>query len=157
MSYEFIKLSEVEQVETSYNANLLIEENGEIKRLSTANINFGGSGNQVQADWNETDDTSPAYIANKPSMAGNNIIKYTLSCGGQMYLNGEAQTVQQVVDAWESGAVLRFNWDWDSGTVAGRNPIINMSYELGCGGMMGTIVYLDSYNDGMTINNYGIR
>lgn len=92
MSYEFIKLSEVEKVDAPHNASLLIEEGGEIKRLSTENVNFGGSMQQVQADWNEKDDTSPAYIANKPDVSGNTPIIYMLDCGGQMYLNGEAQT-----------------------------------------------------------------
>ena len=31
----------------------------------------GGSGTQVQADWNETDSTSPAYINNKPTGLSN--------------------------------------------------------------------------------------
>ena len=29
----------------------------------------GGSGEQVQADWNQTDDTQVDYIKNKPSLA----------------------------------------------------------------------------------------
>lgn len=105
MSYEFIKLSEVEKVDTSYNANLLIEENGEIKRLSTENINFGGSGNQVQADWNETDDTSPAFIANKPSVV-TEVYNFSIASGG-IYLNGSTQTLNTLKKWWDSGADLR--------------------------------------------------
>lgn len=57
---EFKKLSAVEAVETvSETANVLIEENGVIKRAAKSEIG-------AQADWAETDENSPAFIKNKP-------------------------------------------------------------------------------------------
>ena len=57
---EFKKLSAVEAVETvSETANVLIEENGVIKRAAKSEIG-------AQADWAEMDESSPAFIKNKP-------------------------------------------------------------------------------------------
>ena len=64
MAYEFTKLSDVVLNETpNLTANVLIEEDGEIKKAPKSAI---GS----QADWNETDETNPAYILNKPTSLG---------------------------------------------------------------------------------------
>lgn len=64
MAYEFTKLSDVTLADTiESSANVLIEENGEIKKVSKSAIG-------AQADWNETDETSPAYILNKPESLG---------------------------------------------------------------------------------------
>lgn len=124
MSYEFIKLSEVEKVETSHNANLLIEEDGEIKRLSTDNINFGGSGNQVQADWNETDDTSPAYIMNKPEIS-DGIIYISLDCGGAFVKSdGNYYTVNELKELWKAGARIRFDNNYRTGGEFGASDVI---------------------------------
>lgn len=61
---EFKKLSAVEAVETvSETANVLIEENGVIKRAAKSEIG-------AQADWAETDENSPAFIKNKPENIG---------------------------------------------------------------------------------------
>ena len=151
MSYEFIKLSEVEKVDTSYNANLLIEENGEIKRLSTENINFGGSGNQVQADWNETDDTSPAYIANKPSM-NQEIITYSTTTGS-LYRDGEIQTIQQIKDAWDSGASLRIG-GWLGGNETGKSGLVlAASFGESSGSYWGVVRYIDADDGSLKSHN----
>lgn len=147
MSYEFIKLSEVEKVDTSYNANLLIEENGEIKRLSTENINFGGSGNQVQADWNETDDTSPAFIANKPSMPES--VTFYCATGSILGLNGQNQTVQMVKDIWNSGAYARYK-PYSSATQ--ESVILSMYFGESSGTVYGTLWYLDESGNIATKN-----
>lgn len=58
---EFKKLSAVEMVESvDQTATVLIEKDGVIKRAPKNEIN-------VQADWTETDESSPAFIKNKPS------------------------------------------------------------------------------------------
>jgi hypothetical protein len=60
MAFEFKKLSDVEVVaEPLETANVLIEENGVIKRAPKNEIG-------AQADWAETDSSSPAFIKNKP-------------------------------------------------------------------------------------------
>lgn len=57
---EFKKLSAVEMVESvDQTATVLIEEDGVIKRAPKSEIG-------AQADWAETDESSPAFIKNKP-------------------------------------------------------------------------------------------
>jgi hypothetical protein len=57
---EFKKLSAVEMVEAVDQATtVLIEKDGVIKRAPKNEVN-------VQADWAETDSSSPAFIKNKP-------------------------------------------------------------------------------------------
>lgn len=64
MAYKFTKLSDVALNESpASTANVLIEEDGEMKKAPKSAI---GS----QADWNETDETNPAYILNKPTSLG---------------------------------------------------------------------------------------
>lgn len=61
---EIKKLNEVTLVESvGDEANVLIEENAEIKRVPKTAIG-------AQADWDETDETSPAFIMNKPESLG---------------------------------------------------------------------------------------
>lgn len=57
---EFKKLSAVEMVESvDQTATVLIEKDGVIKRAPKNEIN-------IQADWTETNSSSPAFIKNKP-------------------------------------------------------------------------------------------
>ena len=62
MAIQTTKLSEVEVIESPVNPNFIIEDEGEIKRIPPETI----TPSQVQADWDETDTSSPAYILNKP-------------------------------------------------------------------------------------------
>ena len=103
MAYDFVKLSETTLVESAADPNLLIEDGGEVKRISANNI----ATPQVQSDWNETDTNSSAFILNKPENIGkNNVITYTIA-SGMLMLNGATATAQSVIDAWNNGNVLR--------------------------------------------------
>ena len=94
MAYDFVKLSEATLVDSALEPNILIEDGGEVKRISANNI----ATPQVQSDWNETDVNSPAFILNKPENIGkNNVITYTIA-SGMLMLNGVAATAQSVVD-----------------------------------------------------------
>lgn len=107
MAYGFVKLSETTLVESAADPNLLIEDGGEVKRISANNI----ATPQVQSDWNETDTNSSAFILNKPENIGkNNVITYTIA-SGMLMLNGAAATAQSVVDAWNNGNILRIAGD----------------------------------------------
>ena len=145
MSYEFIKLSEVEVIETPHNANLLIEENGEIKRLSTDNINFGGSGQQVQADWNETDDTSPAYIANKPSVNGE-IVYFTNNCGTLQTSDGITVTVAQMREMYQNGVRMRMDAEMFANGEYGGLDITSIAFGTFCGLTGVHFAYTSPYN-----------
>ena len=107
MAYDFVKLSETTLVESAADPNLLIEDGGEVKRISANNI----ATPQVQSDWNETDTNSSAFILNKPENIGkNNVITYTIA-SGMLMLNGATATAQSVVEAWNNGNILRIAGD----------------------------------------------
>ena len=87
---EFKKLSAVETVETvSETANVLIEENGVIKRAAKSEIG-------AQADWAEMDESSPAFIKNKPENIG----------GGGGY-----DAVIRYVEPWENPELISGSYD----------------------------------------------
>ena len=134
MSY--VKLSEVTLVELATDANLLIEEDGDIKRISTSNIVMP----QVQADWNETDATKKSYILNKPeSLSGSGkVVTYTFDSG--LLLDGIVVTAQQVLDEWNNGSTLRFAIS-DTNT----SNVFNVSYTMASGSLSNlTINYFDN-------------
>lgn len=97
MAYEFKKLSDVAAVETPADtANVLIEEDGVIKKAPKSAVGGAGSSGDVQSDWNQNDPTAPDYIKNRPFsenfgkvviisetvgtvVAGNTIISYNSS------------------------------------------------------------------------------
>jgi len=66
MAYQYKKLSEVEMHENPSSPNILVEEGGEVVRVPASNLTTSGS--KVQADWNETNEDSPAFILNKPDL-----------------------------------------------------------------------------------------
>lgn len=73
MSYNFTKLSDVEQVSNiATGANVLVENEGDIQRVPTSLIG-------AQADWNENDETSPAFILNRPTSLGSPLYAYDSS------------------------------------------------------------------------------
>ena len=130
MAIQTTKLSEVEVIESAVNPNFIIEDEGEIKRIPPEAI----TPSQVQADWEETDASSPAYILNKPESlggGGGEIAYYYLSGGG---LWEEATSVMAskatVVDQWNTGARIRIRNSLN-GTISG--DVIGVSYSLGSG------------------------
>ena len=135
MAYNFTKLSEATLVDsTNTTPNILIEDGGDIKRISADDI----ATPQVKADWNETDVTSPAFILNKPESLGGggaNVVSYTLDSGALM-LDGAAVTAQAVVDEWNNGSIMRI----DSGTKSGM--VVSISYTIASGSVSGSIYYL---------------
>lgn len=73
MSYNFTKLSDVEQVtDIAAGANVLVENEGDIQRVPTSLIG-------AQADWSEADENSPAFILNKPTSLGSPLYAYDSS------------------------------------------------------------------------------
>ena len=130
MAIQTTKLSEVGVIESAVNPNFIIEDEGEIKRIPPEAI----TPSQVQADWEETDTSSPAYILNKPESlggGGGEIAYYYLSGGG---LWEEATSVMAskatVVDQWNTGARIRIRNSLN-GTISG--DVIGISYSLGSG------------------------
>ena len=104
MAYEFKQLGAVESVESvGETANVLIEENGTVKKVAKSSIG-------AQADWNETDETSPAFIMNKPESMGAGITWFCASwgaaCEGTVWDANMAFTNgNPIVDAFNKGRV----------------------------------------------------
>lgn len=116
MAYTYQKLADVTLVGSAVEPNLLIEDGGDIKKISASNIAVP----QVKADWNETDATSAAFILNKPDLSqvggGANVVTYMPGSGGLM-LDGVLTTAQAVVDEWNNGSILRIGYSDRSGSV----------------------------------------
>lgn len=132
----FIKLNEVTLVESAVEPNILIEEDGEIKRLPAENFITP----QTQADWNETDATKPSFILNKPESlggSGGKVVTYTFNSG--LMLDGILVTAQQVLDEWNAGSTLRF-----ANTDTNISNVFNVSYTMESGALSYVkINYLD--------------
>lgn len=125
MAYTYKKLTDVELVESAVEPNLLIEEDGDIKKIPASNVAVP----QVKANWEETDASSPAFIMNKPdlSQAGRaNVVTYTV-VSGALQLGGVATNAQAVVNEWDNGSILRINDVNRSGSV------VEVSYILASG------------------------
>lgn len=134
MAYNFTKLSETPIVEsTKVTPNILVEDNGDIKRISADRI----SANQINADWNETDSSSPAFIMNKPESLGGggaNIVTYTMNSGSIM-LNGSRASAQNIIDEWNNGSILRLE------SYNSYSQILSIDYTVNSGSINGTITY----------------
>lgn len=139
MAYDFTKLSEVPVAESvTDNCNILVEDNGEIKRTAQSNI----SASQVQANWNEDDASSPAFIMNKPSNLGGGATWFAVSDSyisrGDTYRPGETPSANEVVTAFNNGTVrIKYGSFAACNIAAGNGTLINYtvcSYTpSGCG------------------------
>lgn len=138
MAYEFVKLSDVTLTEFATDPNLLIEEGGEIKRISAANV----ATPQVKADWNEEDPNSAAFILNKPEVGGGgaNVVTYTV-VSGALQLDGVTTTAQAVIDEWNNGSILRIATTAPSDTGGDVSSVVNISYTIASGAASGTLYY----------------
>ena len=136
MAYTYKKLTDVDLVESATTPNLLIEEGGDIKKISASNLVTP----QTKADWEETDPNSAAFILNKPDLSqvgGANVITYTIA-SGVLNLNGATVTAQSVIDEWKNGSILRID---ETNTLSGGSvgAVSNIKYSLGSGGMLDTV------------------
>ena len=73
-----------------------------------------GSGSQVQANWNEDDSSSPAFIQNKPTSLGSGITWFSYSSGQsedflikgkEWTASGERASIDEFLNAYENGDV----------------------------------------------------
>lgn len=139
MAYTYKKLTDVALVESAETPNVLIEDGGDIKKISASNLVTP----QTKADWEETDPNSFAFILNKPDLSqvgGVNVVTYTIS-GTSLNLNGVAVTAQSVIDEWKNGSILRID-ETNVSTGGSLGAISNIKYSLGSGGRLAsTTIY----------------
>lgn len=145
MAYTYKKLTDVELVDSAIEPNLLIEENGDIKKMPASNI----ASSQVRADWNEEDATSPAFILNKPtSLGGGNgtrTITYSLISGALWNLEENRFVTQtEFIDEWNNGSILRIESSWQ-GTIYSTNII---AYRISSGSSSISAYYMFDEDDG---------
>ena len=144
MAYTYKKLTDVALVESAETPNLLIEEGGDIKKISVSNLVTP----QTKADWKETDPNSFAFILNKPDLSqvgGANVVTYTIS-GTKLWLNGAQATSQSVIDEWKNGSILRID---ETSAISGGSmgAVSNIKYTLNSGILASTTIYY--YSNGV--------
>ena len=138
MAYTYKKLADVTLVESAAEPNILIEDSGDIKKISASNI----ATPQTRADWEETDPNSLAFILNKPDLSqigGANVVTYTIS-GTKLWLNGAAATRQSVIDEWKNGSILRID---ETNAISGGSlgAVSNIKYTIASGALASTTIY----------------
>ena len=144
MAYNYKKLADVTLVESATEPNILIEDSGDIKKISASNI----ATPQTRADWEETDPNSFAFILNKPDLSqvgGANVVTYTV-VGSALNLNGVAVTAQSVIDEWKNGSILRID---ETSALSGGSlgAVSNIKYTLNSGALGSTTIYY--YSNGV--------
>ena len=140
MAYTYKKLTDVALVESAETPNLLIEEGGDIKKISASNLVTP----QTKADWDETDPNSAAFILNKPDLSqagGANVVTYTVA-GSALNLNGVAVTAQSVIDEWKNGSILRI----DEGQ--SLSEIYSIFYTIASGSTLPSTATIYYYSEG---------
>ena len=138
MAYVYKKLTDVSLVESAIEPNVIIEDSGDIKKISASNL----AAKQTRADWEETDPNSLAFILNKPDLSqvgGANVVTYTIASGA-LKLNGVAVTAKSVIDEWKNGSILRI--DETNSTVGGSlGSVSNIKYAMAGGALSSTTIY----------------
>ena len=148
MAYSYKKLADVTLVESAVEPNILIEDSGDIKKISAPNLVT----TQVKADWEETDPNSAAFILNKPDLSqagGANVVTYTISStasGKKLWLNGAAATSQSVIDEWKNGSILRID-ETTASSGGSLGAVSNIKYTLNSGILSSTTIYY--YSNGV--------
>ena len=138
MAYVYKKLTDVSLVESAIEPNVIIEDSGDITKISAHNLVTP----QTIADWEEKDPNSFAFILNKPDLSkvgGANVVTYTISAG-VLNLNGAAVTAQSVIDEWKNGSILRID---ETNAISGGSlgVVSNIKYTIASGALSSTIIY----------------
>lgn len=144
MAYTYKKLADVNLVESAVEPNILIEDSGDIKKISASNI----ATPQARADWEETDPNSFAFILNKPDLSqvgGANVVTYTVA-GGVLKLNDVAVTRQSVIDEWKNGSILRID-ETTASSGGSLGAVSNIKYTIASGALASTTIYY--YSNGV--------
>ena len=144
MAHTYTRLADVALVESAETPNLLIEEGGDVKKISVSNIVTP----QTKADWDETNPNSAAFILNKPDLSqvgGANVVTYTIA-GGALNLNGIVVPGQSVIDEWNNGSILRIN-ETNSLNGGSLGVVSNIKYTVVSGALTSTTIYY--YSNGV--------
>ena len=144
MAYNYKKLTDVALVESAEMPNILIEDDGDIKKISSSNLVTP----QTKADWEETDPNNAAFILNKPDLSqagGANVVTYTIS-GTKHWLNHAEATSQSLIDEWKNGSILRID-ETTASSGGSLGAVSNIKYTLNSGILVSTTIYY--YSNGV--------
>ena len=138
MAYVYKKLTDVPLAESAIEPNVIIEDSGDIKKISANNLVTP----QTRSDWKEKDPNSLAFILNKPDLSqvgGANVVTYTVA-GGVLNLNGVAVTRQSVIDEWKKGSILRID-ETNTSSGGSLGAVSNINYRIASGALASTTIY----------------
>lgn len=143
---EFKKLSAVESVvEPAQSANVLIEEDGVIKKAPKSVIG-------AQADWNEVDESSPAFIKNKPDYDLDITVTLTrIDASGNYEWDYDVhyiKTFEEVVEKLENGICPRIKAKFDTRSCVIDDPdnyYVYHTLSVGCSEYGAD--YIEEYGD----------
>jgi hypothetical protein len=113
-------ITDVPMAESAEGLNLIVNDNGAAKQIAASAVG-------AQADWNETDETSPAFIMNKPDMisGGNGCVVYTTTRGLFYYGNWETDGTQvsysDFMNDFSNGVVRLSGGSNSCGTIVAYN------------------------------------
>lgn len=105
------KITEIPVAESTENINLIANSNGAAVQVPANQIG-------AQADWNETDESSPAFIMNKPTSLGGGAVTYTLTEALFVDANYNEVSWEEFLEKFNSG-VVRFKEGSNCGTIVG--------------------------------------
>lgn len=142
---EFTRLSDVALVDNiSEEVNVLIVENDDIKKAPKSKIG-------AQADWNETDEGSPAFILNKPTslggyayyaVYGNYIVKRDDCTYPADGINSSTVTVDEFVNDYKSKPIMIINAkDGLDSYNYGIHPLVNCVYNSYYANRLGLVIF----------------
>lgn len=155
MEYKFQSITNVDTTKKiDSSVNLLIEQDSTIKRMNIEDI----PQTKVQADWEETNENSMAYIKNKPDLSqvggGNTKITYFSTnnsyWGGPWYKeDGSIATAQDMYDALKQG-IVRINY-----VDQYYSDVLKYWIDNNCGIYYLNIMFIYPWHDGLTSARIG--
>lgn len=145
---KYTRLSEVDLVnEMSEDTNVLIEKDGEIKRVPKSEVG-------AQADWNEKNEASPAFILNKPTSLGGYAYyaaygSYIVKCEEPVFpsngISSSTVTASEFVEDFKSGPVMLLLGHDGLNEWNGLKPVVNCWYNAYYANKL-NVVFFDGYS-----------
>lgn len=99
-----------------------------------------------QADWNENDSSSPAYILNKPESLGGGVTWFSISFTnsswtgnmsnikkGNTWSSGTSTTSEELIDAFKNGLVRAYITDAESSSAYSIGTLDGVTHFVACG------------------------
>lgn len=131
-----LKADTEDAVPTLTNVSITIEK-GEIKKIPSKFLELSDIQNRAQADWNDSDDTSPSFIKNKPNISTVYMVYKSKYDNGDYLISGSI-TGKPLYEAVRNGSTIYYVDDTNAASQSGRSnityyPITSISIVQTCG------------------------